>query len=166
MTKAYIIAQSAISYRRYITRSAGNGYHCKKHAEACFLHGGDRGDRTPDLTDVNRALWPAELCLRIPSYKHTVKSKWSEWQDSNLRSHGPKPRALPTALHPDIKPMKRAAWPPVPNFCLAAKIFRAENDSLNRFLNALNPSLPLRGAASWSQTTRATNCATPGYKTN
>ena len=62
--------------------------------------------------------------------------------------------------------MKRAAWPPVPNFCLAAKIFRAENDSPNRFLNALNPSLPLRGAASWSQTTRATNCATPGYKTN
>ena len=38
MPKAYIIAQSAISYRRYITRSAGNGYHCKKHAEACFLH--------------------------------------------------------------------------------------------------------------------------------
>ena len=30
MPKAYIIARSAISYRRYITRSARNGYHCKK----------------------------------------------------------------------------------------------------------------------------------------
>lgn len=73
MPKAYIIAQSAISYRRYITRSAGNGYHCKKHAEACFLHGGDRGDRTPDLTDVNRALWPAELCLRIQFFLHIFR---------------------------------------------------------------------------------------------
>ena len=30
MSKAYIIARRAISYRRYITRSARNGYHCKK----------------------------------------------------------------------------------------------------------------------------------------
>ena len=30
MPKAYIIARSAISYRRYITRSVRNGYHCKK----------------------------------------------------------------------------------------------------------------------------------------
>ena len=30
MPKAYIIARRAISYRRYITRSARNGYHCKK----------------------------------------------------------------------------------------------------------------------------------------
>ena len=30
MPKAYIIARSAISYRRYITRSARNGYHWKK----------------------------------------------------------------------------------------------------------------------------------------
>ena len=28
--QAYIIARSAISYRRYITRSDRNGYHCKK----------------------------------------------------------------------------------------------------------------------------------------
>ena len=28
---------------------------------------------------------------------------WSEWQGSNLRHHGPKPCALPTALHPDSK---------------------------------------------------------------
>ena len=30
MPKAYIIARSAISYRRYITRDRRNGYHCKK----------------------------------------------------------------------------------------------------------------------------------------
>ena len=30
MPKAYIIARSAISYRRYITRSGRNGYNCKK----------------------------------------------------------------------------------------------------------------------------------------
>ena len=30
MPKAYIIARRAISYRRYITRSKRNGYHCKK----------------------------------------------------------------------------------------------------------------------------------------
>ena len=29
--EAYIIARSAISYRRYITRSDRNGYNCKKH---------------------------------------------------------------------------------------------------------------------------------------
>ena len=29
MPQTYIIAQSAISYRRYITRSDRNGYHCK-----------------------------------------------------------------------------------------------------------------------------------------
>ena len=27
---------------------------------------------------------------------------WSEWQDSNLRHRGPKPRALPAALHPEV----------------------------------------------------------------
>ena len=27
---------------------------------------------------------------------------WSEWQDSNLRHHGPKPCALPAALHPGL----------------------------------------------------------------
>ena len=30
MPKAYIIHRRWVSYRRYITRSAGNGYHCKK----------------------------------------------------------------------------------------------------------------------------------------
>ena len=30
MPSAYIIARRAISYRRYITRSDRNGYHCKK----------------------------------------------------------------------------------------------------------------------------------------
>ena len=30
MPKAYIIARRAILYRRYITRSDRNGYHCKK----------------------------------------------------------------------------------------------------------------------------------------
>ena len=29
-----------------------------------------------------------------------VLQKWSGWRDSNSRPHGPKPRALPTALHP------------------------------------------------------------------
>ena len=28
---------------------------------------------------------------------------WSGWRDSNSRPHGPKPRALPTALHPVIR---------------------------------------------------------------
>ncbi len=28
--------------------------------------------------------------------------QWSGWRDSNSRPHGPKPRALPTALHPEI----------------------------------------------------------------
>ena len=28
---------------------------------------------------------------------------WFEWQGSNLRPDGPKPPALPTALHPDMK---------------------------------------------------------------
>ena len=37
MPKAYIIARRAISYRRYITRSARNGYHCKKPKAAALL---------------------------------------------------------------------------------------------------------------------------------
>ena len=38
-------------------------------------------------------------CLRI--LQHYNKSR-SGWQDSNLRPSGPKPDALPTALHPDM----------------------------------------------------------------
>lgn len=34
--------------------------------------------------------------------------RWSEWRDLNSRSHGPKPRALPAGLHPDICRIKNA----------------------------------------------------------
>ena len=37
-----------------------------------FAYGGDEGARTHDLSDVNRTLWPAELCLRKYRYRLTV----------------------------------------------------------------------------------------------
>ena len=43
--------------------------------------------------------------LDLPSYWRERSSpfpQWSEWWDSNPRPHGPKPRALSTALHPDV----------------------------------------------------------------
>ena len=48
--EAYIIARSAISYWRYITRSIGNGYHCKKPIAFAigFLLGAPVETRTPD----------------------------------------------------------------------------------------------------------------------
>ena len=50
MPKAYIIARRAISYRRYITRSARNGYHWKKSPlsvdKSDFFLGGGDGIRT------------------------------------------------------------------------------------------------------------------------
>ena len=46
------------------------------------------------------------LCFRITinslDFLKNCKKKWSRRQGSNLRPHGPKPRALPTALRLDI----------------------------------------------------------------
>ena len=42
----------------------------------------------------------------IATLRLFVRSKpqiWSEWRDSNSRHPGPKPGALPTGPHPDIK---------------------------------------------------------------
>ena len=51
MPKAYIIHRRWISYQRYITRSARNGYHCKKTLlsgrQKSFLHGGAGGIQNP-----------------------------------------------------------------------------------------------------------------------
>ena len=46
------------------------------------------------FSDMKKARW-----LRIK----TIVLIWSEWRDSNSRHPGPKPGALPTGPHPDIK---------------------------------------------------------------
>ena len=51
---------------------------------------------------------------KVPrGYKNPLKGTlsedfWSEWRDSNSRHPGPKPGALPTGPHPDIKLLKNA----------------------------------------------------------
>ncbi len=53
--------------------------------------------------------WPAiglrpirVLAPRQRSTRLSYDPFWSEWADSNRRPRGPKPRALPTELHPDV----------------------------------------------------------------
>ena len=41
--------------------------------------------------------------MQSPSGVLTPEGLWSEWSDSNARPREPKSRALPTALHPDIR---------------------------------------------------------------
>ena len=60
------------------------------------IFGGPSGTWTPDQSVMSRPLWPTELKAQMPAMFY-----WSEWRDSNSRPHGPKPRALPAALHPD-----------------------------------------------------------------
>ena len=65
---------------------------------ACFLKetGGPSGTWTLDLPVMSRMLWPTELKARII----VQIKKWSRWEDSNLRPHGPKPCALPNCATP------------------------------------------------------------------
>ena len=45
------------------------------------------------------------MCINVKtaSFQYENWRFWSEWRDSNSRHPGPKPGALPTGPHPDIK---------------------------------------------------------------
>ena len=46
--------------------------------------------------------------VKTASFQHENWRFWSEWRDSNSRHPGPKPGALPTGPHPDIKLREKA----------------------------------------------------------
>ena len=103
MPKAYIIARRAISYRRYITRSAMNGYHYKKPLlpvdKSGFLYGADDEARTRYLHLGKVALYQMSYIringasgrnrtndTRIFSpllYQLSYRGKWRPEGDSN-----------------------------------------------------------------------------------
>ena len=47
------------------------------------------------------SLAPDKAKIQVPQKRNL--DFWSEWRDSNSRHPGPKPGALPTGPHPDIK---------------------------------------------------------------
>ena len=121
------------------------------------------------------------------SYENN-RFSWSEWRDSNSRHPGPKPGALPTGPHPDIyffllrKVVKHVVkfhflppragskleFPLVPQqfFCARGRLrtSRAPAPKAGALPTALHPDIKLWGGLGvFSQTTRATNCANPGY---
>ena len=106
----------------------------------------------------------------ITQYFCFSTSFWSEWGDSNSRLRHPKCRALPTGLHPDI--LLFFLW----FYGLFFAVFSVYGRSCGqgqkqrigkgRFLRCFRRFLPLYSNGldfrRSSQTTRATNCATPG----
>ena len=101
------------------------------------------------------------------SRKLFVSDSWSERQDSNLRPDGPKPPALSTAPRPDVLNYTTNALflqvvkSVVKTFCWC--FFEKGNtrksqcfQGFSAFLKTHSRKLPAR-----SQTSRATNCATP-----
>ena len=95
---------------------------------------------------------------------------WSEWGDSNSRLRHPKCRALPTGLHPAI--LLFFLWFSGPFFAVFSVYGRACGQrqkqwiGKSRFSQCFRHFLPLCSNGTdfsrSSQTTRATNCATPG----
>ena len=96
---------------------------------------------------------------------------WSEWGDSNSRLRHPKCRALPTGLHPDI--LLFFLWFSGPFFAVFSVYGRACGQrqkqwiGKSRFSQCFRHFLPLCSNGTdfsrSSQSTRAINCATPGY---
>ena len=123
--------------------------------------------------------------------KNSAKSKdftefWSEWGDSNSRHLAPKASALPTALHPVIKfsncgqtcgqrrfltSYRRGGKCCQPNSPKAFRGFRGlrpepgpHAPKAGALPTALHPDMKLWGGlGGFSQSKRATNCATPGF---
>lgn len=80
---------------------------------------GDRWESNPCFRSHKPASWPlddgphelvgsaglepaASATPRQRSARLSYDPLWSEWADSNRRPRGPKPRALPTELHPGV----------------------------------------------------------------
>ena len=70
---------------------------------------------SPGPYPANKA--PPEPCILFSSLNQSmqnpltteaVRGFWSEWRDSNSRHPGPKPGALPTGPHPDMKLKKNS----------------------------------------------------------
>lgn len=76
----------------------------KKLRKNAFLHLENRRFQSKRMVNICAGFWKTICNPIFRCHSRTVfLQKWSEWQDSNLRPHGPKPRALPAALHPDIE---------------------------------------------------------------
>ena len=58
----------------------------------------------------------AERSSKNPLKSVISEDFWSEWRDSNARLPAPKAGALPTGLHPDLKPEDTVSgWFPIIN---------------------------------------------------
>ena len=95
---------------------------------------------------------------------------WSEWQDSNLRHRRPKRRALPTAPHPEVwKILNFWGFSVSGQTCGQtafysdfAREYSAEKVSVYKAFRRFS-GIHNEGTVSCSQTSRATNCATPRF---
>ena len=99
---------------------------------------------------------------------HGSIGKWSEWRDSNSRHPGPKPGALPTGPHPDIKLREKCSlW----SNMWSRKFYRIFDElstAVFAGVRGVTGEQATFGAVepfwcSSSQSRRATNCATPGW---
>ena len=129
-------------------------YYCL-HYTSIFQFGRERFTDEP-LSNRQR--------VKKPLKSDDFRGFWSEWGDSNSRHLAPKASALPTALHPDMKFFQ--LW----SNMWSTPIFDqlpARGKVLSAQLSQGFPGFPraaARTCASRSQSRRATNCATPGYK--
>lgn len=113
---------------------------------------------------------------KIPLKSTISEGFWSEWRDSNARLPHPKCGALPTGLHPDIQflSLYHGGEENQRFFCLWS--FMWSKPLLCRFRQEeeIPQTQALQGFEAFrltlsriqprhSQTTRATNCANPGY---
>ena len=113
---------------------------------------------------------------KIPLKSTISEGFWSEWRDSNARLPHPKCGALPTGLHPDIQflSLYHGGEENQRFFCLWS--FMWSKPLLCRFRQEeeIPQTQALQGFEAFrltlsriqprhSQTTRATNCAIPGY---
>ena len=113
---------------------------------------------------------------KIPLKSTISEGFWSEWGDSNARSLEPKSSAIPTSLHPDIQflSLYHDGGENQRFFCLWS--FMWSKPLLCRFRQPgeIPQTQVSQGFAAFrlassriqprhSQTTRATNCANPGF---
>ena len=122
-----------------------------------------------------------------PSKSYDFDGFWSEWGDSNSRHLAPKASALPTALHPVMKfsncgqtcgqghfltSYRRGGKCCQPRRPKALRDFHGwrlepgpHAPKAGALPTALHPDMKLWGGLGvFSQSKRATNCATPGYE--
>ena len=123
-----------------------------------------------------------------PPIKIISEDFWSEWGDSNSRHLAPKASALPTALHPDMKfsncgqtcgqrrfltSYRRGGKCCQPNSPKAFQVFRGlrpgpglHAPKAGALPTAQHPDMKLWNCpGGFSQSKRATNCATHRYLT-